>query len=214
MAPPNSPDGAHGVGAGNLVLDAIADRATCRSCCGRWRRASQADRRPQFLLLSFANRRQRAADFQLGVDRWTSAISARALAFRAECSAISGTCAAACAAANLASHLRASRPSKYDLALSRIPFAASHLQRGERFFLLRAHRTAIAVFGAIELARLGKRWLTLMAVGIILFEIAPVLILRAHYTMDVFTGLLAAICVAQLCTKVSPSLDARLSPAE
>jgi hypothetical protein len=83
---------------------------------------------------------------------------------------------------------------------------------GNDFFF--SGHTAIAVFGAIELARLGKRWLTLMAVGIVLFEIATVLILRAHYTMDVFTGLLAAICVAQLCTKVSPSLDARLSPAE
>jgi membrane-associated phospholipid phosphatase len=73
--------------------------------------------------------------------------------------------------------------------------------------------TAIAVFGAIELARLGKRWLAIVAAGIVLFEIATVLILRAHYTMDVFTGLLAAICVAQLCSKVSPSLDAWLSSA-
>src|SRR5271169_117337 len=72
--------------------------------------------------------------------------------------------------------------------------------------------TAIAVFGGIELARLGKRWLTFSAVLIVCFEIATVLILRAHYTMDVFTGLLAAICVAQLCGKVSPSLDAWLVP--
>ena len=83
---------------------------------------------------------------------------------------------------------------------------------GNDFFF--SGHTAIAVFGGIELARLGKRWLTLMAVGMVLFEIATVLILRAHYTMDVFTGLLAAIYVAQLCTKVSPSLDAWLSPAQ
>jgi hypothetical protein len=58
--------------------------------------------------------------------------------------------------------------------------------------------TAIAVFGAIEIARLYRPWLTLLALGVVLFEIAAVLLLRAHYTMDVFTGALAAVCVAQL----------------
>ena len=83
---------------------------------------------------------------------------------------------------------------------------------GNDFFF--SGHTAIAVFGGIELARLGKRWLTIVAVGIVLFEIATVLVLRAHYTMDVFTGLLAAICVAQLCSKVSPLIDAWLSSAK
>jgi hypothetical protein len=79
---------------------------------------------------------------------------------------------------------------------------------GNDFFF--SGHTAIAVFGGIELARLGKRWLTIMAVGIVLFEIATVLILRAHYTMDVFTGFLAALCVARFCTVVSPRIDAWL----
>jgi PAP2 superfamily C-terminal len=83
---------------------------------------------------------------------------------------------------------------------------------GNDFFF--SGHTAIAVLGGIELARLGKRSLTIVAVGIVLFEIATVLILRAHYTMDVFTGLLAAICVAQFCAKVSPPIDAWLSPAK
>ena len=77
---------------------------------------------------------------------------------------------------------------------------------GNDFFF--SGHTAIAVFGGIELARLGKRWLTIMAVGIVFFEIATVLVLRAHYTMDVFTGLLAALCVARICTIVSPRIDA------
>ena len=80
---------------------------------------------------------------------------------------------------------------------------------GNDFFF--SGHTAIAVFGGIELARLGKRWLTIVAVGIVLFEIATVLVLRAHYTMDVFTGLLAALCVARFCTVVSPRIDAWLS---
>jgi membrane-associated phospholipid phosphatase len=67
--------------------------------------------------------------------------------------------------------------------------------------------TAIAVLGATELARFGKRWLTVLGIGIVLFEVVTVLILRAHYTMDVFTGVIAALWVAQLCTRISPSLD-------
>jgi hypothetical protein len=82
---------------------------------------------------------------------------------------------------------------------------------GNDFFF--SGHTAIAVFGGIELARLGKRWLTIAAVAIILFEIATVLVLRAHYTMDVFTGILAAFCAARSCTVVAPGIDAWLSSA-
>ena len=83
---------------------------------------------------------------------------------------------------------------------------------GNDFFF--SGHTAIAVFGGIELARLGKRWLTIGAVGIILFEIATVLVLRAHYTMDVFTGILAALCAARFCTVVAPRLDTWLTLAK
>ena len=82
---------------------------------------------------------------------------------------------------------------------------------GNDFFF--SGHTAIAVFGGIELARLGKRWITVVAVTVVLFEIATVLILRAHYTMDIFTGLIAALWVSQICKLLSPHLDARLSPA-
>src|ERR1700675_4016393 len=80
---------------------------------------------------------------------------------------------------------------------------------GNDFFF--SGHTAIAVFGGIELARLGKRWLTVAAVIIVLFEIAAVLILRAHYTMDVFAGILAALCVARFSALVSPRIDAWLT---
>src|SRR5712691_13223983 len=55
--------------------------------------------------------------------------------------------------------------------------------------------TAIAVFGAMELSRLRRKWLTVAAVLVVVFEVATVLILRAHYTMDVFTGIVAAVWV-------------------
>jgi PAP2 superfamily C-terminal len=83
---------------------------------------------------------------------------------------------------------------------------------GNDFFF--SGHTAIAVLGGIELARLGRRGLAIVAVVIVLFEIATVLILRAHYTMDVFTGLIAALWVSQICAKVSPRLDPWLSPAK
>jgi hypothetical protein len=71
--------------------------------------------------------------------------------------------------------------------------------------------TAIAVFGAIELSRLRRNWLTVFAVLIVLFEIATVLILRAHYTMDVFTGIVAALWVARFSEHVSPHIDQLLA---
>jgi membrane-associated phospholipid phosphatase len=67
--------------------------------------------------------------------------------------------------------------------------------------------TAIAVFGALEVARLRRWWLTLPAMAVVLFEVVTVLVLRAHYTMDVFTGALAAMWVGSLCTEFAPAAD-------
>lgn len=66
--------------------------------------------------------------------------------------------------------------------------------------------TAIAVLGASELARTGKRWMTLVGIGIVLFEIATVLVLRAHYTMDVFTGLVTGLYAAYLADRIAHSV--------
>ena len=77
-------------------------------------------------------------------------------------------------------------------------------------FFFSAH-TSIAVFAATEIARLSRRWLTLLAVAIVVFEAAAVLVLRAHYTMDVFTAIIAALYVAHLAERISPPLDRRLA---
>jgi hypothetical protein len=58
--------------------------------------------------------------------------------------------------------------------------------------------TAIAVLGAIELSRGAPGWVALAAGGIALGEAVAVLVLRAHYTMDVLTGIVAAFCAASL----------------
>ncbi len=71
--------------------------------------------------------------------------------------------------------------------------------------------TAIAVFGAIELSRLRRNWITAWATLLVLFEVATVLILRAHYTMDVFAGIMAALWVAHLSERIAPRLDRLIS---
>jgi len=77
-------------------------------------------------------------------------------------------------------------------------------------FFFSAH-TAIAVFAATELARLGRSWLKALAVFIIAFEAATVLVLRVHYTMDVFTAIITALYVAHITERISPGLDRRLA---
>jgi len=67
--------------------------------------------------------------------------------------------------------------------------------------------TAIAVFGALELSRFRRTWLTAVAILLVLFEVSTVLILRAHYTMDVLAGILAALWIARLSERLSPALD-------
>jgi hypothetical protein len=67
--------------------------------------------------------------------------------------------------------------------------------------------TAIAVYGACELARLRRPWLTWLGVLIALFEAATVLVLRAHYTMDVFTGAITALYISTLAARFAPHCD-------
>ncbi len=67
--------------------------------------------------------------------------------------------------------------------------------------------TAIAVFAATELARFRRCWLTALAVLMVIFEVATVLVLRAHYTMDIFTGLITAFLVAGLADTLAPFCD-------
>jgi PAP2 superfamily protein len=73
--------------------------------------------------------------------------------------------------------------------------------------------TGIAMLGAVELAKLRKPWLTALAVTVVMFEAFTVLILRAHYTMDVFTGALTALWAATVCDLLAPRIDRWMSGA-
>jgi len=70
--------------------------------------------------------------------------------------------------------------------------------------------TAIAVYGTLCLGRLGRPFQVLGAL-IALFEIATVLVLRAHYTMDVFTGAVTALVAFGAAERLSAGVDRRLS---
>jgi len=79
---------------------------------------------------------------------------------------------------------------------------------GNDFFF--SGHTAVAVLGAIEAAHFGPAWLACIAASIALGEMLIVLMLRAHYTMDVVAGALAAFLAAALAGELSPVLDAWL----
>jgi membrane-associated phospholipid phosphatase len=79
---------------------------------------------------------------------------------------------------------------------------------GNDFFF--SGHTALAVLGAIETAHFGPPWLAVIAAVIALGEMLTVLVLRAHYTLDVVAGVLAAFLAAEVAESVSPVLDAWL----
>ena len=67
--------------------------------------------------------------------------------------------------------------------------------------------TAAAVYGAVELARLGDSWLLAAAILLVLYEIGVVIVLRAHYTMDIFAGLVTALLIAGVASSIAPICD-------
>jgi membrane-associated phospholipid phosphatase len=67
--------------------------------------------------------------------------------------------------------------------------------------------TALAVFGTLELARLGKPPLVVLAFLLGLFEVSAVIVLRAHYTMDVFAGAMTALFVGLIAEKIAMPVD-------
>jgi membrane-associated phospholipid phosphatase len=79
---------------------------------------------------------------------------------------------------------------------------------GNDFFF--SGHTALAVLGAVEAAHLGQPWLAVLAAAVALGEMLIVLVLRAHYTLDVVAGALAAFLAAYVAGRVSPVVDAWL----
>jgi membrane-associated phospholipid phosphatase len=79
---------------------------------------------------------------------------------------------------------------------------------GNDFFF--SGHTALAVLGALEAAYFGPPWLAVLTAFIAVGEMLIVLVLRAHYTLDVLAGALAAFLAAVVAGRLSPVLDAWL----
>ena len=66
---------------------------------------------------------------------------------------------------------------------------------------------AIAVYGAATLAGHWGAWGLALGLAVAFFEAITVLILRAHYTMDVFTGIVCALWVYSLSGPAAAWVD-------
>ena len=70
--------------------------------------------------------------------------------------------------------------------------------------------TAIAVFGCGELVRMGGTVLPVLGVLIAVVEATAVLVLRAHYTMDVFAAIVTALWAVSVADALAPGVDRAL----
>ncbi len=66
--------------------------------------------------------------------------------------------------------------------------------------------TSVAVYGSIELVRIGRKWMA-VGIAIAIFEAVTVLTLRAHYTMDVFAAVMTAFCANHVSEWIAPGCD-------
>jgi hypothetical protein len=66
--------------------------------------------------------------------------------------------------------------------------------------------TAIAVLCTLELAQVAPVWVTAVAAVIAVLEMTVVIVLRAHYTIDVFAAVFTAWCCDSLAGQLAPLL--------
>lgn len=78
--------------------------------------------------------------------------------------------------------------------------------KGGNDFFFSGH-TAIAVLGALEAARAGPPWLAALAGVVAVLEAGAVLVLRAHWTLDVLAGILAAVVGDAIAARAAPLVD-------
>ncbi len=71
--------------------------------------------------------------------------------------------------------------------------------------------TALAVLGALEFSHLAPGWLAMIAGTVAALQALVVLVLRAHYTLDIVAGALAAWFAADVARLLTPVVDAALA---
>lgn len=71
--------------------------------------------------------------------------------------------------------------------------------------------TAIAVYGCLELAHWGGPAFAVLGAVLAVILASAVLVLRAHYTMDVFAGAITALWVWTAASTLAPAVDGWLA---
>ena len=67
--------------------------------------------------------------------------------------------------------------------------------------------TAVSAVAMLELIHFAPAWIAALAVVLTVIEAGTVIVLRAHYTMDVFTGIVCALWVYSLSGQLAPLVD-------
>jgi hypothetical protein len=67
--------------------------------------------------------------------------------------------------------------------------------------------TAISVLAALQLAHTAPGWVAIAAAAVAVLEAGTVIVLRAHYTMDVFAAVFAAWGASVLAQHLAPWID-------
>lgn len=80
----------------------------------------------------------------------------------------------------------------------------------ENDFFFSGH-TAMAIFGTVCLANMWGPVGVVLGLLIAIYEIGVVLVLRAHYTMDVFAGAITALYAYHLSSQLAPTVDGWIS---
>src|SRR5206468_2286607 len=67
--------------------------------------------------------------------------------------------------------------------------------------------TSIAVWGGLEIGRLRFRGAAALGALVAVFEASTVIVARAHYTMDVFTGVVVALLIGSYADRWARPID-------
>lgn len=70
--------------------------------------------------------------------------------------------------------------------------------------------TAMAVLGALELSHAAPGWVAVAAAVIAILEAITVIVLRAHFFIDVFAAVFVALACESAAGRLAPHLDALL----
>lgn len=70
--------------------------------------------------------------------------------------------------------------------------------------------TGVSLLAAIELYRIGKPWTKALGIASFTYMILGVILLRFHYTMDVYTAVLTVFLTTYLSRKWGPSVEGYL----